>query len=136
MSELADPRQAVSLPAITLIAVSVLSLVVLVTVLAFNVWLLASGMAARLPEPNLLSKHTQIIVRMMLELVMLAFHAVTIVGALRMRGLRSYGLARAGAMLACIPCLAPCLVLGIPVGVWALIVLARPEVRDAFTRSE
>lgn len=133
MSERADPRRAVSLPATALIAVSVVSCIVVVTGLAFNFWLLASGTADRLPEPALMAKQTQISVRMALELVMLAFHAVTIVGALRMRALRGHGLARAGAMLACIPCLSPCLVLGIPVGVWALFVLARPDVREAFS---
>jgi hypothetical protein len=38
--------------------------------------------------------------------------------------------------MALIPCLGPCYILGIPAGIWALVVLARPEVREAFDRDE
>ncbi len=36
---------------------------------------------------------------------------------------------RAAAM---IPCVSPCCLLGLPLGIWALIVLVKPEVKAAF----
>jgi predicted Zn finger-like uncharacterized protein len=51
----------------------------------------------------------------------------------RMHVLKSYGVAYAGAIISVIPVLgAPCCVLGIPFGIWALIVLNNPSVKSAF----
>jgi len=53
--------------------------------------------------------------------------------ALQMMKLTNYGLSMAGAVIAMIPCLSPCCVLGLPIGIWALVVLMKPEVKAAFT---
>lgn len=58
--------------------------------------------------------------------------ALTIVGAVKMKNLQSYALAMTAAILMTIPCVSPCVFLGIPFGVWALVVLVRPEVKAAF----
>jgi hypothetical protein len=55
------------------------------------------------------------------------------IGAGRMAGLRSYGLSMATGVVALIPCLSPCCVITLPFGIWALFVMARPEVKSAFT---
>jgi hypothetical protein len=36
-----------------------------------------------------------------------------------------------GAITAVLPC-GPCWILGLPVGIWALVVLSRAEVKEAF----
>jgi predicted Ser/Thr protein kinase len=54
-----------------------------------------------------------------------------ILGASNMLNLRSRSLAVTGAILAMIPC-TPCFIIGLPVGIWALVVLMDPEVREAF----
>lgn len=54
-----------------------------------------------------------------------------VIGAVKMRKLESYGLAMSAAILACIPC-SPMWLLGFPMGIWALSVLLRPEVKAAF----
>lgn len=54
-------------------------------------------------------------------------------GALKMKNLQSYGLAMTAAIISVIPCCGPCCCLAIPVGIWALVVLRKPEVRAAFT---
>jgi hypothetical protein len=60
--------------------------------------------------------------------------AVIIVGANKMRNLDSYGLAVAAAILSVIPCISsPCIVLGMPFGIWALVVLMNDDVRNAFS---
>lgn len=53
-------------------------------------------------------------------------------GALKMRKLESYGLAMASSIVAMIPCISPCCILGLPIGIWALVVLTKPEVKGAF----
>lgn len=62
--------------------------------------------------------------------------AIVIFGAVQMMRLRSFGLALAAAIIAVIPCFGSypcCLVLGIPLGVWALVVLNKPEVKGSFS---
>ncbi len=55
-------------------------------------------------------------------------------GAWQMLKLRSYGWSLAASVLALIPCISPCCVLGLPIGTWALVVLSRPEVKAALGR--
>jgi len=55
------------------------------------------------------------------------------IGATKMAALESYGLSMAVAIVALIPCLSPCCVFTLPFGIWALIVLVKPEVKAAFT---
>jgi len=58
--------------------------------------------------------------------------ALILVGALKMKKLESYGLAMAASIIAMVPCLSPCCLLGLPIGIWALVVLSKPEVKSAF----
>lgn len=66
--------------------------------------------------------------------VMNAFSAllsiVTFVGALRMMSLRSWGLAVTGAICAIVTC--SCCFVGMGIGIWALVVLVRSDVKSAF----
>jgi hypothetical protein len=61
----------------------------------------------------------------------LAVYPIVILGGVRMRRSQSRWLATLGAVLAMGPC-SPAMLIGLPVGVWALIVLSRPEVWAAF----
>ena len=63
---------------------------------------------------------------------LMAMHVLVIVGAYNLQKLRSYPLAMTGAIIACIPCCGPCLVLGIPFGIWALVLLNNPDVKRHF----
>jgi hypothetical protein len=65
-------------------------------------------------------------------LVALAIGVVVLVGALKMKAGRSYGFALAATILAMVPCVSPCCCLGLPFGIWALVVLLKPEVKAAF----
>jgi hypothetical protein len=67
------------------------------------------------------------------NIINLAFDGVMIYGALQMRNLKSFGLAMTSAILVMIPCAGCCCVLGLPVGIWALITLNKPEVKSAFS---
>ncbi len=58
--------------------------------------------------------------------------ALIIYAALKMKELNQYGLCMAASILAMIPCISPCCIIGLPIGIWCLIVLTKPEVKAAF----
>ncbi len=55
-----------------------------------------------------------------------------IYAALKMKDLSQWGLAMAASILAMIPCISPCCIIGLPIGIWCLVVLTKPEVKAAF----
>ncbi|NIM89850.1 MAG: hypothetical protein GTO17_02765 [Candidatus Aminicenantes bacterium] len=58
--------------------------------------------------------------------------AFIIYAALKMKDLTQYGIAMAASILAMIPCISPCCLIGLPIGIWCLVVLTKPEVKAAF----
>ena len=66
----------------------------------------------------------------------LGIATVVIIGAFKMLQQRSWSLSMAAAILMLVPCLGPCCPLGIPVGIWALIILFKPEVRQVLERTD
>lgn len=58
--------------------------------------------------------------------------AFIIRGALNMKNLKNHGSAMLAAILSVIPGLSCCCIVSIPLGIWALVVLNKPEVRSAF----
>jgi len=59
--------------------------------------------------------------------------AFIIFAALKMKDLKQWSLAVAASVLAMLPCISPCCVIGLPIGIWCLVILMRPQVKDAFT---
>jgi hypothetical protein len=57
---------------------------------------------------------------------------LVLLGAIKMLGLRGYNFAITASILALIPCFTPCCCIGLPFGIWALVVLNRPEVKSQF----
>jgi len=53
-------------------------------------------------------------------------------GGFKMRRLESYGLCMAASIVAMIPCLSACCLVGLPIGIWSLVMLSKPEVKSAF----
>lgn len=53
--------------------------------------------------------------------------------ALQMKELKSWTISVVASILAMIPCISPCCIIGLPIGIWALVVLLKPEVKAAFT---
>jgi hypothetical protein len=68
------------------------------------------------------------------QLLALGAGVTTIVAAFAMHKHESFGLSRAGSILACVP-LSPVWVVTFPLGLRAALLLRRPEVRAAFDRS-
>lgn len=66
-----------------------------------------------------------------LLLLQLPLFGIILLGALKMRRLEAYGLAITASILAMLPC-HPAFLLGLPIGIWSLVVLLRPETKAAF----
>ena len=69
---------------------------------------------------------------MVMGVIALLIGLVIIVGALKMMKLQSYGLAMTSSILAMIPCISPCCLLGLPFGIWAIIALNDANVKASF----
>ncbi|MBY0523994.1 MAG: hypothetical protein K2R98_11380 [Gemmataceae bacterium] len=57
---------------------------------------------------------------------------VIILGSIKMRQLQAYPLAVTASILSLIPQVSPCCCFTLPFGIWALVVLMKPEVKSAF----
>jgi hypothetical protein len=63
----------------------------------------------------------------------LAVFAVVVMAGLRLMKLRSRGLVMTGAILAMLPCFTSCCcIVGMPLGIWAIVVLNKPDVASQF----
>lgn len=128
-------KQIVSGAAIALLIVSLISAILLAVFIVFDIFMLGSGMAAKLPEnPGApISREGAIMARIGFAIVLLCIHSFVAWGAFNMKNLQSFSLSRIASIIAVIPCISPCYFLGIPFGIWALISLGKPGVKEAFT---
>jgi GYF domain 2 len=62
----------------------------------------------------------------------LVMSALIFIGATKMQSLRSYEFAMTAAILAMVPCLTPCCVIGLPFGIWAVVALNKAGVKSQF----
>lgn len=140
---LSDPKSAVSGPAMALLIIAIMSLVMTLFQLVASAagWTLDLGGRGMMwhGAPRGHQEFNELLTWMVgplgliSNLIGVVINGIIVAGALRMMALRSYGLCMVAAVLAVIPCTAPCCCLGIAAGVWALVVLTRPEVKQAFT---
>jgi hypothetical protein len=101
---------------------------------------MSDGQPPKLDKP--LDKDQQAMVDMITKAsgpVNLAIAAVGLLGAVfvlygghKMRNLQSYGMAVTAAIVAMIPAISPCCCLGVPIGIWSLVVLMNQDVKSAF----
>ena len=57
---------------------------------------------------------------------------IVLIGAAKMQKLQNYQFALTASIVAMVPCISPCCVFGLPFGIWALVVLNKPEVKSQF----
>ncbi len=68
-----------------------------------------------------------------MNILSLAISGFIIFASTKMRKLESYGVVMTATILGMLPCTAGCCCLiGLPIGIWSLIVLSKPEVKSAF----
>ena len=66
------------------------------------------------------------------SLIGLAVAGFLVWGGLKMMRLESHGIALAVCILALIPCISPCCLIGLPFGIWGLVVINDQNVKQAF----
>jgi len=124
-------------PAIGLLVTGILGILVAIANLVMN--LAGIGMAQRqvgqlggqAKEEMQMQMLIQGPVAIGVAVLALLIYVLVIVGAMKMKSLQSHGLAMTASILAMLPCSACCL-LGLPMGIWSLITLSKPEVKAAF----
>lgn len=57
---------------------------------------------------------------------------ITVLGAIKIMNLKSRGLGVLASVVSMVPILSGCCCLGLPVGIWVLIVMGKPEVKAGF----
>ena len=131
--------QAVKGPAIGLMVTAILGLIGVAGGLLFNLFALGGG---RVGMPQMGDPQMQKLLNTMggggigiiQNIIGGIVGIVVLMGALKMQRLQNYSFVFTASILAMLPCLSPCCIciLGLPVGIWALITLNKPEVKTAF----
>jgi len=67
--------------------------------------------------------------------VQLACSGLIFLGGSKMKQLQGYGTAIAGSIMSIIPCTNSCCCVGLPIGIWAIMVLLNADVKLAFSRN-
>ncbi len=112
-------RRAVRGPAIGILVTGILNWAFIPVYLLVGYWILARENSAL--GPGLFAG---------VLLAVMVFSSLMIVAALKMKALEAYGLAIAGSILAMI--VSPGNLVGLPMGIWALVTLCQRPVREAF----
>jgi hypothetical protein len=129
-----DARARLHYPVIGLILVGTINILSGLLVILGTVTNLAKGPTRQVVEnpDRLLGYQAWIVTSTLCALVTIIVSPFIIYGALQMLGARKYSMAKLAAVLSLIPCTSICCVLGIPAGIWGLVVLKKPEVKAAF----
>ena len=122
----AEAQAAVNGPAIFLLVLGILALVYAVVNVVFS--LVGFGpRAAAIQQQNAMGP-IAMVVGMILPFL---WGAVVTLAGFKMKSLSSRGSVMFGTIFALLPC-SPCCLLGIPAGIWGLVVLSREDVKRAF----
>ncbi|WP_148618615.1 hypothetical protein [Mariniblastus fucicola] len=125
------PSNLVFGPALALMIITGMWLAAVLLGLAGNIVMLATGNLV--PRQGVdMSPTTIAFIQIGVAVFFLLLHSLAMWGAFNMMKLKSYSSARSAAIVAVIPCISPCYILGIPFGIWALVVLSKPHVKQAF----
>jgi hypothetical protein len=127
--------QLVSGPATALLVVGILCAVAAVLSMLSNMLGMGAGAGGAQNMPPQLQQWVEMTsggVGIFLNLLGLAVSGFIIFASVKMRKLESYGLVMAATIISMVPCLSPCCCVGLPVGIWILVVLCKPEVKSSF----
>jgi len=122
-------------PAIALIVVSSIALFFGLLGLAGDAFMIATGFVDRLEAMNEdpVSEYTQITIRIIWGIILIIASMFVLYGAIKMNNRKSFQVARAASIVAMIPMVGPCCILGIPFGIWAFVTLGKPGVKESFS---
>jgi hypothetical protein len=122
-----DPATRISAPAIGLMVAGGLSLAFTL----FYILLVSVIGVAAIADKQTADALPGVGIMIGAAVVKLALDALTLYGAWQMRQLRNWGLSMTAAICAMLPCSVCCL-LGLPLGIWAVVVLIDRDIKQAF----
>jgi predicted Zn finger-like uncharacterized protein len=130
----AEAESAVAGPAIALMIVGGIALGLAILGLVLN--LLGVGLLAANPRgmagPQQADSAARMFGSVVGGIIGICYGGIITSGAVKMKNLSSYGYAMTACIVAMLPCSLCCL-LGLPFGIWGLVMLNKPEVKDAFS---
>jgi hypothetical protein len=106
-------------------------LYIVVNLLVLVLHLLGTGMGAMAGGNEGMGAMMNGALGMVLDIIGFLLGFVIAFGGLKMKNMQSYGLAMTASILAMLPC-SCCCIIGLPLGIWSLVVLMKPEVKAAF----
>ena len=130
-------REALNVPSLLLIIFGSLNVL-------FAIYGLVAGgmnkaqMAQLLNDPNMPQQAKDLIAMMagagskVFGLLGMVIAGLMVFGGVQMRNLKSYGLAMTACILGMLPCTNCCCVT-LPIGIWALTILMKPEIKSSFS---
>jgi hypothetical protein len=118
-------------PATGLIVVAVLGFLLQAVALAFN-FVGKSILASRATPGDAWASMFSGSLGVASNVVGILVSGVILFGGIKMKKLENYGLVMTASVIAMIPCISPCCIVGLPIGIWAMVVLSKPEVKSAF----
>lgn len=140
-----DAARKVTIPAIGLIIASILGMLLDVMDLFLPSTKLFQSFLAGMAQQNDNPQLNDMLAKMQTaghsafaignDIFQIIIEILILVGALKMLKLRSYHFAYAAAIMSVIPCITSCCVwpLGLIFGIWAMVVLSKPEVKSQFS---
>jgi hypothetical protein len=124
-------EQQVKGPAIGLIVTGVLGLLAGILSIGANALGLAAGRVEDYGDNAMFQFMMSGAFGILVAVISLGVSGFLLWAGLLMQKLEKFAVCRIASIVAMIPCFACCLV-GLPVGIWALVVMSKPEVRAAF----
>jgi hypothetical protein len=124
--------QKVSGPATALLVTAILAMILHVVLMGLGFLQVGMGPRMQLGRADVLPMMIGGGVNIVERIFHLILATVILFGALKMKKLESFGFAMAAAIIAMVPCISPCCLLGLPFGIWALTVLNDPAVKGSF----
>jgi hypothetical protein len=126
-----DIESRVSPPAVAIMVVAGIAIAFSLLGLLMNALGMGAGMLGDLGHDERIAGLMGGTIGIVVNVLSLLFYGVAIYGALKMKGLESYAMSVASSVLVMLPCSCCCLA-GLPVGIWALVVLLDANVKAAF----
>jgi hypothetical protein len=134
---------AVKVPALMLVIFGIISLIACIAMSALSLagndigQLMMKSMGINMPPPPPEQAALQATINRVSAIAQLVlgipWNIFVIVGARRMMRLQGRNLAMTSAVLSIIPCFSICCLITMPIGIWAVVTLGKPEVKSEFT---
>ena len=90
------------------------------------------GLSEGMENPELLAPFLGGAFTIVFSIIGMIIAVLIIFAGIRMLKLHNWGFAITASIVAMIPCISPCCIIGLPVGIWALVVLNANDVKMAF----